>query len=242
VTAFSVPEGSLGRWRDRLSGQGVTTDDPAERFDEEAMTVLDPDGLMLELVAHAEAAAWPPWADGPVPEAHAIRGFHSVTLAQQGYEATADLLTAGLGFRSAGEVRNRFRFAVGEASGPGARIDVLCTPDLGRGRISAGTVHHVALRARDEAEQLAWRERLVARGLDVTPVLDRNYFRSIYFREPGGVLFEIATDPPGFIADESVESLGTELKLPPWLEPRRQALEATLPVLRSPTGAAGRGE
>jgi glyoxalase family protein len=210
----------------------VAVDDPVERFDEEVLTLLDPDGLELELVAHAGAADLAPWADGPVPAERAVRGFHSVTLAEQGYETTAELLADGLGLRPAGELRNRFRFIVGDGGGVGARIDVLCAPETGRGRISAGTVHHVALRAQDEAQQLAWRRRLVARGLDVTPVLDRKYFQSIYFREPGGVLFEVATDPPGFTADEPAASFGTALQLPEWLEPRREEIEAALPPLR----------
>jgi glyoxalase family protein len=239
VAAFSVPEGSLGWWRDHLSGQGIVVDDPAERFDEEAMTLLDPDGLKLELVAHAGADGLPPWEGGPIPPRFAVRGFHSVTLTEQGYEATAALLTGVLGFRPAGELRNRFRFEVGRPGGPGTRVDVLCSPEAGAGRISAGTLHHVAWRAAGDAQQLAWREKLVERGLDVTPVLDRNYFHSIYFREPGGVLFEIATDPPGFTADEPLERLGSALKLPSWLEPARSRIEAALPPLRGPGEGGG---
>jgi glyoxalase family protein len=233
VTAFSVPEGSLGWWRERLAGEGVIADDPIARFDEEVMTLLDPDGLMLELVAHAGASDLPPWREGPVPEERSVRGLRGVTLAERQPEVTAELLVESLGLRPAGEWRQRQRFVAAGAAGAGARVDVLATPELGHGRISAGTVHHVALRAADEAQQLAWRERLLARGLEVTPVLDRQYFRSIYFREPGGVLFEIATDAPGFAADEPVASLGAELKLPPWLEPRRAELEATLPPLQA---------
>ncbi len=234
VTAFSVPEESLGWWRERLERQGVVTDDPTERFDEEALTVLDPDGLRLELVAHAGAADLAPWDAGPVPSPYAVRGFHSVTLCEQGYESTAQLLTAELGFRSAGELGNRFRFEIGEPGGVATRVDVVCSPETGRGRISAGTVHHVAWRVAGDAGQLAFRQRLVDRGLDVTPVLDRKYFHSIYFREPGGVLFEIATDSPGFTADEPAERLGSDLQLPPWLEPRRERIEAALPTLREP--------
>ena len=162
-----------------------------------------------------------------------------MTLCEQGFEATAELLREGLGFRLEGELRGRFRFAVGAPEGLATRVDVQCSPETGIGRISAGTVHHVAWRAAGDAEQLAWRERLVGRGLNVTPVLDRNYFHSIYFREPGGVLFEIATDPPGFAADEPLEELGSTLKLPPWLESQRARIEAVLPPLTGPGGAGG---
>ncbi|MEM8960860.1 MAG: ring-cleaving dioxygenase [Acidobacteriota bacterium] len=230
VTSFSVPPGSLPAWQRRLRDLGVVVEQPYERFDEEVLTILDPDGLMLELVAHEDVAEQPGWPQGPVDETEAIRGFHSVTLWQQGYEATAELLTDGMGFRQTHSADNRFRFEVGDG-GLGTLVDVLCVPDASYGRISAGTVHHVAWRAADDADQAAWRERLSGRGLNVTPVLDRNYFRSIYFREPGGVLFELATDPPGFTADEPVETLGTELKLPSWLEPRRQRIEGALPPL-----------
>jgi len=240
VTAFSVPEGSLGFWRERLAAHGVAHDEPARRFAEEVLTLLDPDGLKLELVAHAGAGEAEPWDGGPVPAEHAIRGFHGVTLAQQGYEATAELLTGPMEFEHAGEAGNRFRFmAAGE--GPGRVVDVLCSPDLPPGRVAAGTVHHVAFRAADDADQLARREALAGRGLNVTPVLDRQYFHSIYFREPGGVLFEIATDPPGFTLDEPPEELGSALRLPPWLEPHRTRIEATLPPLSAPAGSPGGG-
>ncbi len=238
TAALAVPEGSLGWWRERLGGLGVVTADPAARFDEEAMTVLDPDGLELEIVAHAGAAEMPAWEEGPVPARHAVRGVHSVTLAEQGFEATADLLTEVFGLRPAGELRNRFRFEVDGPGEPGTRVDVVVCPDLPRGRIAAGTVHHVAWRVAGAPEQLAWRAELVRRGADVTPVLDRKYFRSIYFREPGGVLFEIATDSPGFTADEPLDRLGTGLQLPPWLEPQRARIEAELPPLLDPGGEA----
>jgi len=207
----------------------VVHDDPGERFDEEVLTLLDPDGLKLELVAHAGAADLEPWAGGPVPERHALRGFHSVTLAENDPAVTAGLLADGMGFRSAGERGPRSRFEVGEG-GLGTRVDVVATGE-GRGRIAAGTVHHVAFRVADDAAQLAWQRRLSDLGVQVTEVRDRQYFRSIYFREPGGVLFELATDPPGFTRDETVAELGTGLKLPPWLEPHRDRIAGVLPPL-----------
>jgi glyoxalase family protein len=237
ATSFSVPAGSLGWWHDRLRDHGVVIDDPAERLGEELLTLLDPDGLKLELVADAAAGALPAWEGGPVPGEHAVRRLHSVTLSVQGYEATAELLTTGMGFRAAGEAGSRFRFEAGEG-GAGARVDVLCVPGAPFGRVAAGSVHHVAWRVADDAAQRGWRERLVALGRDVTPVLDREYFHSIYFREPGGVLFEIATDPPGFAIDEPVAELGEHLRLPPRLEPQRARIEAVLPPITLPRGAA----
>jgi glyoxalase family protein len=229
VTAFSVPEGSLGFWTERLSRFGIAFDGPQPRLDEEVLTVLDPDGLRLELVARAGDVRTP-WEGGPVPAGHAVRGFDGVTLTERNLDVTEGVLAGTMGFRRVGEERDRVRFEVG-AGGAGTRVDVLASPAAARGHISAGTVHHVAFRAADEADQLAWREAVDASGLYVTPVLDRQYFRSIYFREPGGVLFEIATDPPGFTRDEPVESLGTDLKLPPWLEPSRPQIEAALPPI-----------
>lgn len=233
VTAFSVPEGSLGWWAERLSAQGVVTDDPAERFDEEVLTLLDPDGLKLELVAHASAASVAPWGHGPVPERYALRGFHGVTLSEAELGPTAALLSEGMGLAPAGEAGPRYRFAAA-GGGAGSRVDVVESPGTPRGLIAAGTVHHVAWRVPDDAAQEAWRRTLSARGLGVTPVLDRQYFHSIYFREPGGVLFEMATDPPGFTLDEPIEHLGEALRLPPWLEPQRRRIEGSLPALTPP--------
>jgi glyoxalase family protein len=230
VTSVAVPAGSLGFWAERLAADGIVAEETEERLGEEVLTFLDPDGLKLELVAAREAAGRPGWQGGPVPPEHAVRGVHSVTLTEQGYEATAALLTTVLGFEKVAEAGNRFRFEA-PGGGSGARVDVLCTPAAPYGRIAAGSVHHVAFRVADEAAQREWRERLVTAGLDVTPVLDRQYFRSIYFREPGGVLFEIATDPPGFTLDEAPEELGSGLELPPWLERHRERIESTLPAL-----------
>lgn len=230
TTSFAVPGGSLGWWMERFDRHGVPHEDPGQRLEEEVLTFLDPDGLRLELVASAQTGPGEPWADSPVPAEAAVRGFSAVTLSERSYEATARLLTETLGFRPVAEEGHRFRFETG-AGGPGAQIDLLCTPDAPHGHGAAGTVHHLALRAADAEDQKAWREVLVGRGLNPTPVLDRRYFESIYFREPGGVLFEIATDPPGFTFDETVEELGTGLRLPPWLEPRRRPIEDALPEL-----------
>jgi glyoxalase family protein len=237
VTSFAVPQGSLGWWGERLASHGVLCEPPRERFAEETLTLFDPDGLQLELVAHAEADRRAPWEGGPVPPEHAVRGLAAVALAEWNPEVTARLLTETMGFRAAGEAGNRFRFAAGDG-GPGTRVDLLATPDAPRGHIAAGTVHHVAWRVATDGEQEEWRRDLATRGLDVTPILDRQYFHSIYFREPGGVLFEIATDPPGFTWDEAPAELGSGLKLPPWLEPARAEIAAALPRLEVRASAA----
>ena len=231
VTSFSIPEGSLGYWERRLLAAGMPAERTGRRFDEEVLTFADPDGLKLELVAHSHAGgASRPWNDASVPAQHAIRGFYSVTLCEQGYESTVEVLDT-MGFRKAGEQGNRFRFDVGHG-GAGARLDILCASEASYGRISAGIVHHVAWRVADDSSQLSWRSRLVDEHLNVTPVIDRCYFHSIYFREPGGVLFELATDPPGFAIDESPQKLGEALKLPTWLEGSRKRIEHVLPPVQ----------
>ncbi|MBX6343284.1 MAG: ring-cleaving dioxygenase, partial [Thermomicrobiaceae bacterium] len=229
--SFAIPEASVDYWLDRLARHGVAARGPAARLDERVIELADPDGIPLELVARAEAEREPGWAGGPVLPEHAIRGLHGVTLLETRPEATARLLTEELGLRPAGKEGARQRF-VAPSPGPGRVVDVVSRPEELPGFEGTGTVHHVAWRVPDEEAQAAWRERLLGLALHVTPVLDRNYFRSIYFREPGGVLFEIATDGPGFTVDEPPERLGTHLKLPPWLEPEREAVERILPPLQ----------
>ncbi len=239
MTSFSIPHASLDYWRERLSQAGVSSTGPTSRFDETILFLQDPDGLALELVAHPQAQLRPAWKEGPVPAEHAMQGLHTVTLSEDGYERTARLLTETLGFRLLGEEHNVFRYEVGEGW-PGAYVDVRCAPGLRRGHVDAGTVHHVAWRTPTDERQQAWREVLAGLDLNVTPVLDRKYFHSIYFREPGGILFEIATDPPGFTVDEPVEQLGTQLELPAWLEPYREELGQMLPVLGLSAAGAGK--
>jgi glyoxalase family protein len=234
--SFSIPEGSAGYWAERLDKQGVEFSGPTGRFEEEVISFSDPDGLNLELVAHSEADNREGWDQGPVPKEHAIRGFFGVSLSEEGYERTASLLTKTMGFVLLKEEGNRFRYQVGNG-GPGAMVDVLCQPDAPTGIVSVGTVHHVAWRTPTDEQQERWRVGLVSAGLNVTPIIDRKYFHSIYFREPGGVLFEIATDPPGFTVDERREELGTRLMLPPRLEPRRAELSQILPPLKLPSTA-----
>ena len=232
-TAFAVPEGSLGWWVDHLRGTGARVSDVQHRGDRDVLVVADPDGLQLELVASAVPDDRPPYAGGPVPPEHAVRGLDSVTLAETTVEGTVEHLVGQLGFRLVEERGDRSLFATG-AGAAGQLVEVLHMPSAPRGLVAAGTVHHVAWRVPDEGTQLDWRQRLVEAGNGVTPVLDRQYFRSIYYREPGGVLFEIATDTPGFDWDEPADSLGTSLKLPPWLEAERAQIERGLPELRLP--------
>ena len=232
VTSFSIPAASLGYWTERLVENGVRFEKPEERFGETVLRFSDPDGLRLELVA-AEEDNRAGWADGPAAAENAVRGFDHVTLAVADPSRTAELMTDSLGFRQSGGTEGRTRYEAGEG-GPGNTVDVADATGFPRGTMGVGTVHHVAFRAPDDETQLELREKVASLGYNVTPVLDRNYFRSIYFREPGGVLFEIATDPPGFTVDEDPEHLGENLKLPPWLESRRDQLEEVLPPLRVP--------
>lgn len=233
TTSFSIPEASLGWWKQHLATAGVEIGEVRNADDEDTLTFRDPDGLKLALVAHPQGDPRDPWDTKLVPAEHAIRGLHSVELSVSKEDATAGMLTEGLGLSFSTQDSNRLRFAAGEG-GPGALVDVLVTPDVPRGLVAAGTVHHVAWRAPDEPTQKAWREELVDKGVHVTSILDRQYFRSIYFREPGGTLLEVATDEPGFAIDEPLLELGRALKLPPWLEPRREDIQAMLPKLNLP--------
>ncbi len=233
TSSYSIPVAAVSYWMDRLKRRSVDVAGPLERFDETALTFRDGDGVALELVASARDDKREGWSNGDVPPEHAIRGFHHATLSLDGYERSAGLLTKTLGFRPAGEKGNRFRFAAGNGDA-GTIVDLVCEPGRMRGSMGVGVVHHIAFRAADDEAQLALRRDIVEAGLDVTPVLDRNYFHSIYFREPGGVLFEIATDTPGFAVDESVDQLGSRLKLPPWLESHRGEIEPHLAPLVVP--------
>jgi glyoxalase family protein len=233
VTSFSIPAASLGYWTERLIEKGVRFEKPRDRFGDTVLSFEDPDRLRVELVAAEDGR--PGCSGGPVQDEHSVKGFHHVALAVETTESTAKLMTEILGFRRVDETEGRIRLAAGEG-GPGDLVDVVNAAGFPHGSMGVGTVHHVAFRVPDEETQLALREEVATLGYSVTPVLDRNYFRSIYFREPGGVLFEIATDPPGFAVDEAEEELGTHLKLPPWLEARRDRLEEVLPPLRVPAG------
>lgn len=237
ATAFAVPAGSLAYWSARLRERNVDLGPPETRLGEPVLRFADPDGMAVEIVGMADPKGVP-WPAGPVPAEHAVRGFHSVTLSEEGYERTAEMLTELMGFTAAGQEDNRFRYQ-SAGGGLASRVDLLCTPDARHGLMGGGIVHHVAFRTPDSEHENEWRKRIAGRGLNVSPVMERTYFRSIYYREPGGVLFEIATDGPGFAVDEPETTLGSRLMLPPRYEPMRPEIEARWKLLRLPTAPFG---
>ncbi|MGH7519503.1 MAG: ring-cleaving dioxygenase [Gemmatimonadales bacterium] len=227
VTAFSVPRGSLGFWRSRLAAHGTDFREITSRFGEPVLELRDPSGLVFHLVGSDDDAR-APWAGSGVAAEHAIRGLHSVTMLVRMSARTLELMTGVLGWRVVNEVDRATRVATG-GEGPGHVIDVVQAPEVPVALNGIGTVHHVAMAIGSDDEQLRLRAELVTLGLSVTDIRDRQYFRSIYFREPGGVLFEVATIAPGFTVDEPLAELGRSLKLPPWEEPERPGIEAGLP-------------
>ena len=253
AVSFLIPKNSINYWIDRFKDKKIEFRGPYKRFEnEQVITFHDPDGLELELVAHNSATEGRTaniWKEGPIPIEHTIRGFYSVTLLEEGYERTASVLTDELGFVPTRQDGNRFRYEIPttsssssneqkeeqEENARGANIvDVLCLPYTWQAAIGIGSVHHVAWRTPTDEQQMVLRKNIVKAGLNATPVIDRVYFHSVYFHEPGGVLFEIATNPPGFTVDEKIEELGTHLTLPKWLEPMRKNLERVLPPVRLP--------
>jgi glyoxalase family protein len=241
VTAFSIAPGSIGFWVERLLHHQVEFEPPAKRGHgadaERVIAFRDHDGLLVELVGHAAVESRPAWADAPgIPALHAVRGLHAVTLWVDAAEPTEQVLVGTLGFRPLHEEGTTRRYGVGDG-GPGALVDVRAVGGFGLGADGAGTVHHVAFAVTDDVAQLAVRKRAAGARLSPTPVIDRNYFHSVYFREPGGVLFEIATNAPGFAIDEPVERLGERLMLPSEYEPLRQEIEGVLPPIHLPTSS-----
>ncbi len=226
ATSFSVPAASLDIWRARLSAHGVAMHGDEQRFGETLLRFADPSGLRFEL-AGTTGDPRPPWTGNGVGADSAIRGLHSVTMLVRSLPPSLALLTGVLGYAVVEESAHRTRVAVG-GNGAGHLIDLVVDPDAPRAINGLGTVHHVAMAIGSADEQLALRHELLALGVGVTEVRDRCYFQSIYFREPGGVLFEVATVQPGFAVDEELASLGRELKLPPWEEPSRASIEANL--------------
>ena len=228
ATTFSVPAGSLDFWQARLARLGVEAIDGRARFKDEMLAFRDSSGLIFEMVASDEddRESW----QSTISEEAAIHGLHSVTLVVRAPQHTIDLMTTVLGFSIIDEMDGRTRVAVNGAR-PGHIMDILHDAQATPAKNGIGTVHHVAMAIATDEQQLALREELVRRGVQVTPVRDRQYFRSIYFREPGGVLFEVATTGPGFLVDEDLRNLGRDLKLPPWEEPHRQEIENRLPQI-----------
>jgi glyoxalase family protein len=228
ATAYAISPESVGFWQGRLADLGLNVGDIETRFGAEVIPLDDPDGLRLELAVSEEPATCRHWAEGPISQQHALRGFHGVTLWLAEVEPTGQLLTDRLGYEFVGQEGNRYRYR-GASNDLGLYVDLLHRPDQPAGKFGAGSIHHIAFRTVDDAKQLEYQSLLAAAGFGVTEVRDRQYFHSIYFRSPGGVLFEIATDAPGFLIDEPVDKLGQSLKLPPWLEPRRAEIEQRLP-------------
>lgn len=236
--ALAVPSASLGYWRERLAAAGIAVDAPGERFGEAVASFRDPDGLHLALVGTDDPRPFVPWEGSPVPAAHQVRGLDAARLWVRDLDATAAALTTLLGFRRGGVEDGWQRFEVGEG-GSGARLDVRAEPEARRGTWGIGGVHHVAWRVDDVVAELALRQIVDEAGLRPSPQIDRFWFASVYFKEPGGTLFELATDGPGFSLDEDPAHLGERLILPPWLEPHRAAIEAALPPIDVPGAAAG---
>ena len=228
---YAVPKDSLSFWKERLTALGVKHQPVAERFGQPYLALEDPDGLGLNLVEVADDDR-KPWTTAAVNADVATKGFHSVVLSVRNSDPTAKVLTDVLGYRHLTAEDNRKRF-ITDAIGTANIVDIAEDPNGKPGINAAGTNHHVAFRVKNDAILMEMREKVVSAGLHITEKIDRNYFYSLYFREPGGILFEIATDNPGFATDETVAELGTQLMLPPQYERRRQQIEDVLPALQS---------
>jgi glyoxalase family protein len=231
--ALAIPAGSADYWADRLKKSGVTTREAERRRGEKALPFVDPHGLEVALVETAAARDFTPWADSSVPPEHQIRGLHAVRAWERESAPTAEFLMSTMGFTDFGDEDGWHRYGVGDG-GSGKHIEIREVPGVPRGAWGRGTMHHVAWRVPDDQTELAVRARVEAAHRRPTEVIDRFWFKSVYFLEPGGVLFEIATDGPGFTVDEDPATLGDHLVLPPWLEPYRERIEAGLPTLTTP--------
>jgi len=230
AASLSVAPDALDFWRERLTEHGVRVNALETRFGETVLPFYDPDGMRLELVATASDTR-SGWTADPIPPAYAIHGVHAVTLPERAVERTAALLTGTLGFEAVQTEGEWTRYALGDGAS-GTFADVQAVPSLSAGQIAVGNIHHVAWRTPDDAQQGEWRREIAGLGIGVSPVMDRDYFHSIYFSEPGGILFEIATDLPGFETDENLESLGKNLQLPAQYEADRVRIEAHLPLIK----------
>lgn len=228
AVSFSVPTNSMEFWVDHLDEKDIDYVEPFERFGKKVIGLQDPDGLHLELVFDPAADDIDGWDDGALPGSHAIRGIHGATLAEKEYQPTGQLLEEHLGFTLTDQLDNRYLYEADTKLGSTIEIIDEFGPS---GREGKGTVHHIAFRAEDEEQQLSMCQNLEYKGYYLTEIKDRDYFKSVYFHEPGGILFEIATDPPGFTIDEDLEELGSSLKLPKWLEKHRLNIERELPTL-----------
>lgn len=228
---YSVPVGSFDFWMRRFEANGIAYTQPSEKFGERYLTFLDPDGLKFELIESKSPDARTPWTTAEVSAEVATKGFHTVTLTLASAQATADVLTDVFGYTLLEQHANRRRYATDTVPGGAQYIDLVEAPGEARAITAGGSVHHIAFRVHDDAAELYFRQKLIAKGLQPTPQIDRDYFHSVYFREPGGVLFELATDNPGFTVDEPLAELGTHLKLPAQHEHLRPQLAQRLPKI-----------
>ncbi len=232
--AFSIPQSAIGFWVGRLTEKGIAFEkNPEPRFNDNYLRFKDPDGIILELVADDATVNDKTFTGYGVPLECAIKGFYSVTLWEDGFEATDKFLKDVMGYEFIGQSEVIFRYQL-SGSGLGRVLDVRSAPDFWRGEMGTGIIHHVAFKTADDKTQAAWHDKLVKLRADVSPIIDRKYFHSIYFHEPGGVLFEIATAGPGFTVDEPEEELGTSLQLPPQYEAHREAIKKVLPPVILP--------
>jgi glyoxalase family protein len=230
--SFSVPLSSLDFWVEHLTKQKINFAGPIKRFDEQVLIFEDHDEFELEIVATEEEKR-PGWDSGFIPKEHSIRGFWGASIWHQKIETTETFMSDLLGFKKVNETENRVRLALAN-SGAGTYVDLISLPEQQKGIMGVGAIHHIAFRTKDEKTQLEMRKKIINKNFDVTPAVDRNYFHSIYFKEPGNVLFEIATDPPGFFVDETKDELGKSLKLPEWYESIRAEIESALPKITIP--------
>jgi glyoxalase family protein len=227
---YAVPPGSLAFWRDRLANNDVRITGSGTRFGEEYLSFEDPDGLPLTLIVPEASDQRTSWETAEINASVATKGFHSISLSLRSVAETARVLTGIFDYTLAKQEGSRYRYATAAVENA-AIVDLIEMPDIARGTNAGGTIHHVAFRVKDEKVLMHYREKVLSHGLNVTPKIDRNYFFSLYFREPGGVLFELATDNPGFSVDEPVHELGTHLKLPVQYENSRAEIEKVLPAL-----------
>lgn len=227
---YAVPAGSLDFWINRFAEYNVEHGKVIEEFGEAVLPFQDPDGLNVQLIVPANDDSRPAWTTSDITADVATKGFHSIALIERNVQPTAEILTDIFGYQLLKQEGNRYRFVTDSIENAGI-VDIVESPTEKPGLVAGGTNHHVAFRVQNEAVQSAFREKILSKGLNITPKIDRNYFYSLYFREPGGVLFEIATDNPGFAIDENVNELGTHLKLPAQYEPERATIEKVLPQL-----------
>jgi glyoxalase family protein len=230
--ALAVPPGSLNFWEARLRENEIPLFEIETRFGESVLPLADPHGLRLALVESQSSLGrdFSPWQNGPIPAEHQIRGLEGARMVERDLEETIRFLEQGMGFQKIAEENGWARYGLGEGKS-GSYVDLQAAPEMSRGAWGTGSIHHLAWRVTDDAHQMEVRQHVLEEGVHPTPVIDRFWFKSVYFREPGGVLFELATDGPGFHVDEKMEALGETLVLPPWLEPNRSAIEKVLPKL-----------